>query len=58
MNFSAIKNLNPIVFYLISVICFVLANLVRDENMGMYYFLLVLGLVLFVIGLIAKRKMK
>jgi hypothetical protein len=58
MNFSSIKNLNPIVFYLISVVCFVLANVIRDKNIAFYYGLLVLGLVLFVMGLTAKRKTK
>ncbi|MFT5963818.1 MAG: hypothetical protein ACI9L6_000533 [Flavobacterium sp.] len=54
MNFSSIKNLKTIYLYLISVVCFVLANLIREINIVVYYILLVLGLGFFVLGLIKK----
>jgi hypothetical protein len=56
MNFSSIKNLKTIYLYLISVFCFVLANLIRDINIIVYYVLLVVGLGFFVIGLTKKTK--
>jgi hypothetical protein len=56
MNFSSFKNLSTIYLYLISVGCFVLANLIRDKNIIIYYFLLVIGLGFFVLGLTKKAK--
>jgi hypothetical protein len=48
--FPSIKNLTPIYLYLISVVCFVLANIVRDQFNILYYILLLLGIVFFVMG--------
>ena len=45
------KNLAPIYLYMISVVCFVIANIVRDKVLFLYYILLMLGVVFFVIGL-------
>jgi len=56
MNFPSFKNSNPIYFYFISIIAFVLANIIRDMSIGFYYFLLVIGLVFFVLGLIKRMK--
>ncbi|MBP2282641.1 hypothetical protein H4V97_000959 [Flavobacterium sp. CG_23.5] len=42
--------------YLVSIISFVLANLVRDKNRELYYFLLVFGLIFFVVGMIKRIK--
>jgi len=56
MNFSFIKNLSSIYLYLISVVCFVLANVIRDENIIIYYVLLVIGVGFFVLGLTKKAK--
>lgn len=56
MNFSSIKNLSSIYLYLISVVCFVLANVIRDKNIIIYYVLLVVGVVFFVLGLTKKAK--
>jgi hypothetical protein len=39
-----------------SVICFVIANVIRDNSIVFYYLLLVLGLGLFVLGLPPKKK--
>ena len=44
------KNLAPTYLYMISVVCFVIANLVRDQFLILYYILLMLGIVSFVIG--------
>lgn len=58
MNFSSIKNLSSIYLYLISVVCFVLANVIRDYNIILYYILLVLGVGFFVIGFTKRLKKK
>jgi hypothetical protein len=56
MNFSSVKNIKTIYLYLISVFCFVIANLIRDINIVAYYVLLVVGLGFFVLGLTKKTK--
>lgn len=58
MNFSFFKNIAPIYFYLVSVICFVLSNLTRDKNIPLYYTLLFLGAVFFIIGFFKRMKTK
>jgi hypothetical protein len=58
MNFSSFKNSNPIYFYFVSIIAFVLANFMRDKSIGFYYFLLVIGLVFFVLGFMKRLKTK
>jgi hypothetical protein len=58
MNFSSFKNSNPIYFYFASIIAFVLANIVRDKNLSIYYILLILGLVFFVLGFMKRMKTK
>ncbi len=58
MNFSFFKNIAPIYFYLVSVICFVLSNLTRDKNIPLYYALLFLGAVFFIIGFFKRMKSK
>jgi uncharacterized PurR-regulated membrane protein YhhQ (DUF165 family) len=55
MNFISIKNIPPIYLYLVSVVCFVLSNVVRDKNMVLYYILLFFGAVLFIIGFFIRR---
>ena len=55
MNFSSLKNIPPIYLYLLSVISFVLSNVVRDKNMVLYYILLVLGEGLFIFGFLKGR---
>ncbi|MEY4963180.1 MAG: hypothetical protein RLZZ323_499 [Bacteroidota bacterium] len=49
MNFFG--KLSPMAFYFISVICFVLANVVREQSIPVYYLSLVVGLVFFFLGL-------
>lgn len=56
MNFSPIKNIHPIVLYLISVICFVLSNVVRDKYVVLYYVLLIAGALFFIFGFFRARK--
>jgi len=58
MNFSSIKDSNPIYFYFISIVSFILANLVRDKSLGFYYFLLIIGLIFFVLGFLKRMKTK
>ena len=55
MIFSSLKNIPTIYLYLLSVISFFLSNVVRDKNMVLYYFLLVLGAALFVFGFLKSR---
>ncbi|MBG6111515.1 hypothetical protein IWX84_002401 [Flavobacterium sp. CG_9.10] len=56
MNFSSFKNIPTMYLYLVSIISFVLANLVRDKNRELYYFLLVFGLIFFVVGMVKRIK--
>jgi len=58
MDFSSLKNTPPMYLYLVSIISFILANLVRDKSLGFYYFLLVIGLVFFVLGFMRRLKTK
>ncbi len=58
MNFSPLKNSSPIYFYFVSIISFVLANLIREKSIGFYYFLLGIGLLFFVLGFIKRMKAK
>ncbi|TRX23062.1 hypothetical protein FNW25_06575 [Flavobacterium franklandianum] len=58
MNFSSIKNLPIIFFYLLSITSFVLSNVVRDKNRVLYYILLVLGAGFFIFGFFKSRKNK
>lgn len=44
------KNIAPIYFYMISVVCFVAANLIRDQYLTFYYVLLIVGILSFFIG--------
>ncbi|OMQ12023.1 hypothetical protein BXU01_10980 [[Flexibacter] sp. ATCC 35103] len=54
MSFSSIKNITPLTFYFGSVICFVLANVLRDKVLSFYYILLVLGIVFFFMGILKR----
>ncbi|RKS92356.1 hypothetical protein BC952_2248 [Flavobacterium limicola] len=58
MDFSSLKNTPPMYLYLVSIISFILANLVRDKSLGFYYFLLIMGLVSFVLGFMKSLKTK
>lgn len=58
MDFPSIKNSNPIYFYFISIISFIVANLIRDKSLGFYYFLLIIGLIFFVLGFMKRLKTK
>jgi len=58
MNFSSVKNSNPIYFYFISIVSFIVANLIRDKSLGFYYFLLIIGLIFFVLGFMKRLKTK
>ncbi len=56
MNFSSIKNASPIYFYFVSIAAFVLANIIRTVSVGLYYALLIVGLVFFFLGLMRRIK--
>jgi len=56
MSFESIKNIPAIAFYFASVICFVLANVLRDSNLSFYYILLVAGIILFFLGILKRIK--
>ncbi|HKO76040.1 MAG TPA: hypothetical protein VJU52_02420 [Flavobacterium sp.] len=52
------KNYNPIYFYFISIIAFVLANVFREKSIPLYYALLVIGVIFFVLGVIRRAQNK
>ncbi|RKR11390.1 hypothetical protein C8C83_3116 [Flavobacterium sp. 90] len=58
MSFSSLKNITPVSFYFASVICFVLANVLKDKSLSFYYILLVVGLVLFFMGMLKRLRTK
>ncbi len=58
MNFSSFKNSNPIYFYFVSILSFLLANIVRDKSASFYYILLMIGLVFFLLGFLFRLKKK
>jgi len=58
MNFSSIKNTSPILLYMLSVACFVSANIFRDQSNFLYDLLLILGLSFFVLGFMKRMKKK
>lgn len=58
MDFPSIKNSNPIYFYFISIVSFIVANLIRDKSLVFYYFLLIIGLIFFVLGFMKRLKTK
>ena len=58
MDFSSLKNTPPMYLYLVSIVSFVLANVVRDKSVGFYYFLLIIGLIFFVLGFLKRMKTK
>ena len=58
MNFSSIKNASPIYFYFVSIAAFVLANVIRENNISVYYALLIVGLIFFFLGLMRRIKQR
>ncbi|MBP4138213.1 hypothetical protein [Flavobacterium geliluteum] len=58
MSFSSLKNLTPVTFYFASVVCFVLANVLKGKSLSFYYVLLVLGLIFFFIGMLKRIRTK
>jgi len=55
MNFSSVKNIPTIYLYLLSVISFVLSNIVRDKYIILYYILLFFGAAFFIFGFLKNR---
>ncbi|PBJ14535.1 hypothetical protein [Flavobacterium sp. ACN6] len=58
MSFESLKNISAVAFYFASVICFVLANVLKDSNLSVYYVLLVVGVILFFMGVIKRLRTK
>ena len=58
MSFSSLKNITPLTFYFASVVCFVLANVLRDKSLSFYYVLLVLGVIFFFMGVLKRLRTK
>ncbi|SHF75576.1 hypothetical protein SAMN05444396_101230 [Flavobacterium segetis] len=58
MNFSFFKNLPVLYFYLISIVSFVIANIVRDQSITIYYIVLLIGIVSFFVGIMRRVKSK
>ncbi len=56
MSFSSLKKTNPIYFYFVSIIAFVLANIMRTTSNGLYYGLLIVGVIFFFLGLMRRIK--
>lgn len=48
---SFLEKLSPITFYFISIISFVLANVIREQSVPVYYLSLIVGVVFFFLGL-------
>lgn len=58
MSFSSLKNISALTFYFGSIICFVLANVLKDNSLSAYYILLVLGIGLFFMGVLKRLNTK
>lgn len=58
MSFESLKNIPAMGFYFASVICFVLANVLRDNSLSFYYILLVLGIGFFFMGVLKRLRTK
>nr|WP_294789339.1 hypothetical protein [uncultured Flavobacterium sp.] len=56
MSLESLKNISAVAFYFASVICFVLANVLKDNNASVYYILLVVGIILFFLGVLKRLK--
>jgi hypothetical protein len=54
MSFSSLKNITPVTFYFASVVCFVLASVIKAKSLPFYYVLMILGVGFFFAG-VAKR---
>jgi hypothetical protein len=58
MDFSSLKKIQPLYFYFGSIVCFIVANLIRDISITLYYVLILIGLVFFVLGFLRRLKTK
>lgn len=58
MDFSSLKNVPPLYLYFGSIVSFIMANLIRDISISLYYFLILMGLVFFVLGFLKRLKAK
>lgn len=51
MHFPSLKNIPPIYLYLISILAFVISNLIREKSPLFYGLFLAVGLIFFLLGL-------
>ncbi len=58
MNFDFLKKISAVYFYMLSILCLVLANVFRDINYLAYTILLILGIGFSVFGFIKTRNRK
>lgn len=58
MNLSSLKNISSMYLYFISIIFFIASSYAREINKLVYEFLLLLGLLFFVLGIIKRLKSK
>lgn len=58
MNFDFLKKISAVYFYMLSIFCLVLANVIRDINYFAYTIFLILGIGFSVFGFIKTRNKK
>ena len=58
MNFQYINKTKPITFYILSMLCFVAANYLRDMFISLYFLLLTFGFVFTFLGFRNRIKSK
>jgi hypothetical protein len=51
MNFPSLKKIPPIYLYLISILSFVMSNLIREKSPLFYGIFLAVGVIFFLLGL-------
>lgn len=56
MSFESLKNISSIALYFASIICLVLANVLKKDSLSIYYILMVTGVILFFLGVIKRTK--
>lgn len=49
------KNIKPIYFYFVSILAFVLSNVVREKIIPLYYICLLFGALFFILGFFKGR---
>lgn len=52
------NSISPLTFYFISMICFVVSNLIESQSRVVYYGTLLLGLLFFLVGFFKRMNTK